>query len=235
MSQKYQPASVKCVNCGAVLEPRPGGLYCSYCRTLHVVQEDLAPKRLTGDEHVRVGIEAFKREDYSLAVQELELAIQAGVSRYPRPEVYTILGNAYDAVSLRDKAIEAYRAALKLDRRYHKAWVAFGVVQRKQGNLAEAENCYAEALRLAPDYAELHVSLGVLNIFQGKVEQAIQSLEKAVRLDPAVAVAHGNLALAYALARRFDEAEASLRQAVALGYKEHKAIHERIQALKAVG
>jgi tetratricopeptide (TPR) repeat protein len=197
------------------------------------ITQEMTQETVTGDILAQRGIEAYQRGEYSKAVQLLEQSLQVGISQFKPVLICTILGNNYSDMGNLERAVASYQRALELDTRFYKAWVGLGIANRKLGNFAETERCYQTALEIAPNYAELHASLGALYIFQGKSPEAIRALEKAIALDPSVAVAHGNIALAYAMANRFAEAEAALKQAVVLGYKEHKNIRERIQALKA--
>lgn len=186
----------------------------------------------SGDVHAGRGIEAYKAERYDEAVNELQQAIEAGVTRYDLEEIYTILSNAYNGLDLYDEAIDAHEKAIELNPDYYTAWVNLGIAYRHKGDLDRAEESYNRALSIEPDYAELHASIGALHIFKGEPEKAIDSLERSIELDPQVAVAHANLALAYAMVGRFEEAEASLHQATVLGYDNWAVIQDRIDNLK---
>ena len=188
---------------------------------------------ITGDTHADRGIEAYGTGEYDTAIKELEQALEAGVTRYEREKIHTMLGNIYNDLGLFDQAITEHEKAIDLNPEFHEAWVNLGIVYRLLGELDRAEECYNKALSIEPDYPELHASIGVLYMVKGEPKQAIEALENAVGLDPQLAGAHGNLALAYAMIGRFDDAEASLQQATALGYENWEAIHERINSLKA--
>lgn len=186
----------------------------------------------SGDSHVDQGVEAYEAGRYSEAVDELQQAIDAGVTLYDLEEVYTILGNSYDALELYDEAIDAHNKAIELNPDYYQAWVNLGIVYRHKGDLDQAEEYYLKAFSIEPNYAELNASIGALYIFRGEHESAIEYLEKAIELDAQVAVAHSNLALAYASVGRFEEAEASLQQAIILGYSNWEMMQDRIDDLR---
>ncbi len=187
----------------------------------------------SGDVHASRGIEAYRAGRYDEGIDELQQAIEMGVTRYDLEEVYTVLGNNYDALELYDEAINAYEKAIELNPDYYKARVNLGITYRHIGDIDQAEENYKRALSIEPDYAELHASIGALYIFKAEPELAIESLERSIELDSQVAVAHSNLALAYAMVGRFEEAEASLRQATVLGYDNWSVVQERIDSLKA--
>lgn len=198
------------------------------------LESDIRAKGGKGDPHVRRGSEAYQQGNFEDSIQEFQLALSQGVSRYPVEEVYTMLGNAYQETNLYDAAFAAHKKAIEINPNYHKAWVNIGIVYRLTGDLDEAERCYKKAISIHPKYAELHASLGALYIFRGDHRKAIQALEKSIALDPQLAVAHANLALALAQEGKFDAAYTALRQAVLLGYRRGKTIQERIDNLKSI-
>jgi tetratricopeptide (TPR) repeat protein len=186
----------------------------------------------SGDSHTSRGIEAYQSGRYDEGIDEFNQAIELGVTRFDLEEVYTALGNSYDAIDLYEEAINAHEKAIELNPNYYIAWVNLGITYRHIGDLDQAEESYKKALIIEPDYAELHASIGALYIFKAEPRLAIESLERSIELDSQVAVAHSNLALAYAMDGRFEEAEASLHQATVLGYDNWAEIQERIESLK---
>ena len=186
-----------------------------------------------GDRAAERGIALYQQGDYPAAELALDSALAAGVSKYPREQLYTILGNTLNELNRFDEAIAAHRKALEINPRLHEAWVNLGIVYRLTGDFEQAEVCYLKALAIAPNYAQLHASLGALYIFKDEPHKAIPSLERAIALDRQLAVSHANLALAYAMIGKFDEAESALRRAIVLGYRNAATIQERIDALKA--
>jgi tetratricopeptide (TPR) repeat protein len=189
---------------------------------------------VSGDRSVDRGIELYEAGEYRAAAEAFSEAIEQGVSSYELAVVYTCLGNAYNELEDRDRAVTAHEKALELDPTLHEAWVNLGVVHRLRGDFDSAEAAYGKALELAPDYAELHASLGSLYIHQEKYAQALVHLEQAVELDGTLPVAWGNLALGYATVGRFEEARSTLKKAVVIGYHNGPLIQERIDALEAV-
>jgi tetratricopeptide (TPR) repeat protein len=186
-----------------------------------------------GDRAADRGIALYNDGDYRAAALALDSALAAGVSKYAREQIYTILGNTFNELDRFEDAIVAHRKAIAINARYHEAWVNLGIVYRLQGDYDQAESCYLKALALAPNYAELHASLGALYIFKDEPKKAILSLKRAIALNRQLPVAHANLATAYAMNGEFEEADASLRRAIVLGYKNGPTVRERIDELKA--
>jgi len=217
---------LRCSGCGAPLDAEGTSVLCPYCGTHLQIG--------SGDVHARKGIEAYNQGKSTLAVAELERAIELGVTRYEREVIYTVLGNAYDDIGMFDKAIAAHRQALRVNPRHSKAWIGLGIAYRHSGDLDEAERCYSEAMHIEPNDATLLASLGLLYVYRNDPHRAIATLEKAIKRDPSIANAHASLALAYAMAGRFRDADAALKQAVLCGYKNPRDIQERIAALKVM-
>lgn len=213
---------------------RLASLLVAACLLLSCVPDTDTVKGAVGDVHATNGINAYQSGDYQEAVEQLQQALDLGVTIYSRAQIFTILGNAFSELEQYDNAIDAHNTALELDPESHEAWVNLGVVYRLTGDLDQAEYCYNQALSFNPDYPEAHSSLGVLYIVRGEPEKAVESLERAIELAPQYAVAYGNLALAYAIVGRFDDADAVLKQAIVLGYENAPIIRERIDELKAM-
>jgi adenylate cyclase len=125
-------------------------------------------------------------------------------------------------------AIEAYRAALKLDPNYALAWAGLSIAYAHgtgQGWLGAdldegfrlAREAAGKAMQLAPDLAESHEALGVIryaNEWNWKGAEA--SFARALELAPhSIRIMRNTVFILYARGR-YDEAIALLRQAVEL-------------------
>jgi tetratricopeptide (TPR) repeat protein len=125
-------------------------------------------------------------------------------------------------------AIEAYRAALKLDPSYALAWAGLSIAYAKgtgqdwlgtgldEGFRLAREAC-GKAMQLAPDLAEAHEALGVIrftNEWDWKGAEA--SFARALELAPHNIRTVRHTVFMLLARRRYDEAIALLRQAVEL-------------------
>lgn len=70
------------------------------------------------------------------------------------------------------------------------AYVNWGNVWVKRGELEEALQNYRKALTLNPNLAEAHFNLGKILAAQGKLDEAIESLDGAIALKPEWSAAH---------------------------------------------
>ncbi|MCB0191865.1 MAG: tetratricopeptide repeat protein [Anaerolineae bacterium] len=190
------------------------------------------PAKSSGDVLVDQGFQAYDDGDYTQAIQQFELAIEAGVTEHDLAEIYTFIGNSHDRLDQFDEALAAHKRAVEIDPESFRAWNNLGNAYFYLGNLKEAETSHKRAINLNPEYAFAYASLGAVYVTRNEPEAAIQMLNEAIRLDETIATAHANLALAYALLKQFDPAESSLRRAITLGYENSAIIQQRIDDLK---
>jgi tetratricopeptide (TPR) repeat protein len=105
-----------------------------------------------------------------------------------------------------DKALQAYREALKLNPNYTDAYVNMGTVYYNQQKYLDAERCYRLALSRDPYHAKAHFNLGnVLDEFNC-TEEAIRYYQKSLESDPTYADAFYNLARALEKQGQWDKA-----------------------------
>ncbi|WP_052761187.1 tetratricopeptide repeat protein [Sedimenticola thiotaurini] len=93
-------------------------------------------------------IDTYQRRDYQAA---LPLYIHLTNEVTTDPELWFQLGNIYARLKQPEPAIEAYRAALKLNPRYSKAWHNMGVVQIQQST-----NTFTQMLQNTPIHDPLY-------------------------------------------------------------------------------
>ncbi|MGD0225215.1 MAG: tetratricopeptide repeat protein [Terriglobia bacterium] len=142
------------------------------------------------------------------------------------PQVYYLLGRAYDAAGPFQDTI-AQRFAGYLERQPQDAWAEFfyGRILAARGqqssreDLAEAQQHFERAIALDGRLAEPHLELGSVLEKRNRLETARRELERAVQLDPRSSAAFYKLAELY---RKIGELE-----------RAQKAL-ERFQALKAI-
>ena len=93
------------------------------------------------------------------------------------------LGNYYATKGEDDKAVTAYKKAIKLDNVFVAAYINLADLYRTQQNDAEAEKLLIKVINIAPDNADTYYALGLLKIRQKHNNVAVQMLQNAVRLD----------------------------------------------------
>jgi Tfp pilus assembly protein PilF len=126
------------------------------------------------------------------------------------------LGNLYVALNQPQKAIDNYRAAIKIDNLFYPAMVNLAMLYNQRSENDEAENLLRRAVAGQPDLYEVHYSLGLLLAEQKNYEDAEQHLAKAANGMPARARIHYNLGLLQQYLKKDAAAEASLVTALEL-------------------
>ncbi|MEN8106528.1 MAG: tetratricopeptide repeat protein [Pseudomonadota bacterium] len=75
-------------------------------------------------------------------------------------------------------AIERYKKAISVNRNNVNAYIALGLVQRRQGYFSDAQHTYLDALRVWRDFPEAHLNLAVLyDLYLNKAEAAQKHYE----------------------------------------------------------
>ncbi|HUJ03972.1 MAG TPA: tetratricopeptide repeat protein [Rhizomicrobium sp.] len=89
-----------------------------------------------------------------------------------------------------------------------------GLIRRRQGAEAEAEQLYRRSLASRPDQPHVHHNLGNLYRTQRRYDEAIAEQREAIRLKSNYAEAWFDLGMAQTEKGEYDEAEKSLRRAL---------------------
>lgn len=123
-------------------------------------------------------------------LKEARKAYQLVLSVAPRDaEAHFYLGNIYDSLSQRDKAVGELKKALEARPDYAEALNYLGYLYVEENkNLRQAEGMIKKALEIEPDNGAYLDSLGWLYYKQDKSRPAIKTLEKASFLmaDPVI-------------------------------------------------
>ncbi|HET8578428.1 MAG TPA: tetratricopeptide repeat protein [Methylomirabilota bacterium] len=155
-------------------------------------------------EHVKKGTALIAEGKYDAAVTELQKAVELNKDSI---EGYTELGNAYRGLKQYDKAVEAYRAAKKVDRyvtRPHlenaKALVEMGQIEAaidELNHVIELDSKNLEAMLLLGRVSIMPRPLpeGGTGVPKASLERAELNLETAVQLAPDNLQAYHELAL----------------------------------------
>ena len=124
------------------------------------------------------------------------------------------LGNLYIDLGEPQKAMDSFRAAIRIDDLSYPAKVNLAILYTQLGRNAEAETLLREVVKAYPDLYDVHYSLGLLLAEEQKYAEAEVHLELAARGLPDGSRAHYNLGLLYDYLGKARQAEASLRRAV---------------------
>ncbi|MHC4943891.1 MAG: tetratricopeptide repeat protein [Planctomycetota bacterium] len=126
------------------------------------------------------------------------------------------LGNLYDALGQREKAIQQYKAAIKIDSLSYPAMVNLAMIYNQLGNNEEARKLLIRVLELEPDLHETAYSLGLLLAEMNELEEAAVYLKRAAVGMPSYPRVHYNLGLLQQQLGRDAQAEDAMLKALEL-------------------
>jgi Tfp pilus assembly protein PilF len=146
---------------------------------------------------------------------------QASLDEYQKSMEYSAdfafgrynLANLYVALKQPQKAVENYRAAIKIDRLFYPAKVNLAMLYNETGQNDEAEILLSEVAASHPEMYEVQYSLGLLLAEEKKYAEAAKYLDLAAGGMPARARIHYNLGLLLQHLKRDSDAEVSLLRA----------------------
>jgi len=148
---------------------------------------------------------------YAAAAERYERVIARDASFV---RAYDNLGLSYEALNEPDKALQAYRKAVELNRnaKSPSPWppLNLGTLLRQRGELKEAESLLREAVAADGSLPQAHYQLGGLLEQAQRYDEAVTELTAAASADPAYADPHYALARIYRRTGRTADAKQSL-------------------------
>jgi tetratricopeptide (TPR) repeat protein len=185
--------------------------YNSYSRALQLIPDD--PQALYG---LGLNLSAYEEiQAYDRAASYYLKYVES------RPEHlwngWFKLAQAYQKNSEIEKAIEAYRQALKLKPEDINSNYNLALLLAANKQYAEAEQAYKKLIELNPRDALFYYNQIIQMYDQaGQYEQALESVKKIIELNPKSEVAVYNLGIMYYKLNRFEEAAKTLNDCLAL-------------------
>lgn len=114
------------------------------------------------------------------------------------------------------KAMEYYRAAIKLDPEYGQALTGLGAMLLMQKKIDEAQPLFERALELDPGHATALINMAMIDQARGNEDSALKRLQQVIERNPNYAEAHLNLGSLLASMKRHEEAIEHLSKAISL-------------------
>ncbi|MBL8211803.1 MAG: tetratricopeptide repeat protein [Bryobacterales bacterium] len=150
------------------------------------------PARVTGDGELYVALaQVIDRSNLEAGIARLTALLQ----KYPgaRAEFWLGLGEAWREAGRLDKAVPAYREAVRRDAKPVFALKKLGSALRSAGQGGESLTVLTRATGLAPGDAVAWNELGLTYQALGRDADAEASFQKAIGLDPDLSEPHNNL------------------------------------------
>jgi len=123
------------------------------------------------------------------------------------PGLYTLAGQACDALGDTDASVPDFEAALRENPRDAMANLYLGVTRLKQRDFASAKPLLELALELLPGHPLTRLQLAKLDAMTGKVDEAVATLEDLEKHDPGWMDPHVELAPLYYKLHRAEDGD----------------------------
>ena len=119
---------------------------------------------------------------------------------------YLSLGLVYEQSKNLEKAIDCYKAAIKIDPKEIKAYLSLATLYKQEQKYEEAIKIYQQGLINNPSNHFILSNLGNLFYLQHKYEDAIISHQRAIKAEPQSHIVHFNFANTLLNAGKYSEA-----------------------------
>ncbi|MDC0416290.1 tetratricopeptide repeat protein [Candidatus Pelagibacter sp.] len=129
---------------------------------------------------------------------------------------YLSLGLVYEQSKKLDKAIDCYKAAIKIDPKEIKAYLSLAALYKQDQNYEGAIKVYQQGMINNPSNHFILSNLGNLFYLQHKYEDAIISHQRAIKAKPDSHVVHFNFANTLLNAGKYSEAIEMYKKTIAL-------------------
>lgn len=166
--------------------------------------EKVAQATQSADGYFIAGAARLRRREFHEARTDLDAAINL---HGDFPGLFTMAGQARDALGDTDAAQPAFEQALKADPRDFTANLYLGTMRLKQRNLDGAKPMLELAMELQPKSPMARLEMAKLNGMTGKYAEAAATLEELEKADPNWIDPHIELAPIYYKLHRPDDGQ----------------------------
>ncbi|MGC2615846.1 MAG: tetratricopeptide repeat protein [Terracidiphilus sp.] len=182
--------------------------------------EKVAKATQSADAYFISGTARLHRREFHEARTDLDAAIAL---HGDFPGLYTMAGQARDALGDTEAAQPAFEEALKADPRDFMANLYLGTMRLNQRDLEKATPMLELALQLQPTSPMARLQMAKLNAMTGKYAEAAKTLEELVKADPNWLDPHIELAPIYYKLHRPDDGQRERDIVAQLEAKQQKA------------
>lgn len=143
--------------------------------------EKMAQATQSPDAWLIAGTTRLHRREFREARTDLEAALKLNPNV---PGLYTMVGQARDALGDTDGAMPMFQAAIQQDPRDFYANLYLGTMRLKQRDFDQARPLLALALQLQPGNPQARLQMAKLDGMTGKYAEAAATLEELEKADP---------------------------------------------------
>ncbi len=156
--------------------------------------------------------------------------------RFPDSALYRkLLGTAYEAEGSYAKALQEFRAAIRIDAGLPEVNFAIGFVHFKRWEHDQAAIWFKRELEVQPCHAKAYYYLAEISVSGGDLPAAEERYRQALACDESYASALAGLGAVHTRQQRYDEALQVLRRAVEIAPEHAEAHYGLAQALLRLG
>jgi len=166
-----------------------------------------------GDKHLQAGKSYLDDQAYSLALQELTVAVKENPNNIT---AHCMKAAALAGLMQDDDAMQEFIEALKIDKESPEVHRELGLFYLRRGSWEEAGQQFRAVLDANPDDLMAHGNLGVCYMQVGQYKSASEHFQLVSKRDPINIEAHFNLGTVYELNQQWDEAALEFRRTIEL-------------------
>ncbi|MBA7497843.1 Cell division coordinator CpoB [subsurface metagenome] len=181
-------------------------------------QKSKAEKGSDYDKAYQKALYFIDKKEYEKALPYLEEVVIKTDILFLKMIVYSCIGICNDQLGNYNKAIEAYKQAIRIDPDDAPTYYNLGLAYDQLGLYKDAIEANKQAIRIDPDYANAYYNLGIAYKKHGLYKDAIEAFKQAIHINPDDAfLAHMNLGLTYNSLGLYKDAIEACKQAIHIG------------------
>jgi tetratricopeptide (TPR) repeat protein len=153
--------------------------------------------------HRNLGIISFAMGNFSIALQEFQLALQFNPDYV---ELFHFIGVCQNNLGDFEGAIKSFNMLLEVEPSNLPTRLKLGVAFHNLGMWDKVIALYQRILKTNPNYADIHYRLGLAFLGQGAMNDAIKAFESALAINPGYLQARTKMSLTHAYLGNYDDA-----------------------------
>ncbi len=174
-------------------------------KSLRLAESEDTDNKFRAKIHFNIGVCLYQLKQNTEAVAEFEQAIKLGKGDYEK--AFYALGMAQAELKNWQSAEQAFRGAIRLNKRNGESWFDLAFVYLAQNDLDAARNAFQRSIELKSVATSIgHNNLGVLFAMNGDISSAVKEFETALKQSKGkFAVAERNLQFCKSLGQNFNQ------------------------------